>query len=267
MRSTLNVLSIVVVVSSACESRANFGAVFDGGAGDWIDLSYAFDEQTVYWPTAVGFALETVSYGETEAGFFYAANNFSAAEHGGTHLDSPIHFFEGRWTTDQIPLESLIGPAVVLDVSDRVSPDYQVTVSDLTGWEGSHGLLPDGAILLIRTGWGDRYPDPLRYLGTATVGPAAVAELHFPALHPDAARWLVAERNISAVGLDTPSIDFGQSTSFESHRALFGANIPAFENVANLDRLPPTGSFVVALPMKISGGTGGPLRIVAFVPH
>ena len=102
-------------------------------------------------------------------------------------------------------------------------------------------------------------------MGTDERGPAAVAKLHFPGLHPDAARWLVANRQINAIGLDTPSIDYGQSTLFESHRILFEKNIPAFENVANLDQLPVKGFTVIALPMKIKGGSGGPVRIIAML--
>jgi kynurenine formamidase len=122
-----------------------------------------------------------------------------------------------------------------------------------------------GKIVLFRTGWGSRWPDRARYLGTTLTGPAAVPQLHFPGIHPNAARWL-RDRGVKAVGIDTPSIDFGQSQTFESHQVLFAANIPAFENVAHLDRLPTTGAYVVALPMKIGGGSGGPLRIVAWIP-
>jgi kynurenine formamidase len=155
---------------------------------------------------------------------------------------------------------------VVVDVSAKCASDcdYQVQVADLQAWEGEHGGLPEGAIVLLRTGWGDRWGDREAYLGTSLTGPEAVPELHFPGLHPEAARWLVTERSIKAVGLDTPSIDYGQSELFESHVNLFEANVPAFENVAHLDRLPPRGFVVAALPMKIRGGTGGPLRIVAW---
>ncbi len=103
-------------------------------------------------------------------------------------------------------------------------------------------------------------------MGTDERGPEAVAKLHFPGLDPEAAGWLVASRTIKSIGLDTPSIDFGQSTHFESHQALFAAEIPAFENLANLERLPESGFGIIALPMKIAGGSGGPLRIVAIVP-
>jgi len=241
--------------------------LFSGEGATWIDLTYSFDDRTVFWPTAQPFDLEVVAAGMTEGGYYYAANNFSMAEHGGTHLDAPVHFAEGKQAADQIPLDRLIGPAVVVDVSDAAAsnPDYQVRVADLEAWEAEHGSIPDGAVLLLRSGWGTRWPDRARYLGTTLTGPAAVPELHFPGLHPDAARWLVDHRRIDALGIDTPSIDFGQSTRFESHRILYAENIPAFENVAALDRVPATGSYVVALPMKIAGGSGGPLRIVAAV--
>ncbi len=242
-------------------------AVFDGRGGGWVDLTHPLSERTIFWPTdTLGFRLEELSYGHTEGGWFYASYRYSAAEHGGTHLDAPIHFAEGRHTTDQIPLERLIGPAAVIDVSDRANPDYQVSVEDLTGWEGENGPIADGAILLIHTGWGARYGDRAAYLGTERTGPEAVAELRFPGLGAEAAEWLVRNRRIGAVGIDTPSIDHGQSDDFRAHVILNEENVPGFENVANMDRLPPTGSFVVALPMKIEGGSGGPLRIVAYVP-
>lgn len=239
---------------------------FPGGA--WIDLTHNFDEHTIYWPTADGFRHDTVFAGITASGFYYTAFNYCAAEHGGTHLDAPIHFAEGKQSMHEIPLERLIGNAVVIDVAAKAlpQPDYLVNVEDFTAWEQQHGRLPDGAIVLLRTGYAQFWPDKIKYMGTDERGPGAIAKLHFPGLHPDAARWLTTERSIHAIGLDTPSIDYGQSTLFESHQILFQQNIPAFENLANLDRLPDTGAFVVALPMKIKGGSGGPLRIVALVP-
>jgi kynurenine formamidase len=233
--------------------------------GRIIDLTHAFDEQTPYWPTAGGFELRSDFHGHTEKGYYYASNTFSASEHGGTHLDAPIHFAENGQTADAIPLTSLIGSAVVIDVSPKAlaDSDYQVSVQDLSAFEAEHGDIADGAIVLLHTGYDRFWPDRERYMGTAERGDAAVAQLHFPGLHPDAARWLVENRNISAIGLDTPSIDYGQSTHFESHQVLFAKDIPAFENVANLGQLPPTGAFVIALPMKIRGGSGGPLRIIA----
>lgn len=233
----------------------------------WIDLTYPFNDSTIYWPTADPFRLEQVAAGVTPQGYYYAANNLRGAEHGGTHLDAPIHFAAGRHTTDQIPLARFIGPAVVVDVSRAAQdPDYRVTLADLQAFEATHGRIPDGAIVVVRTGWGARWPDRVAYLGTTLRGAAAVPQLHFPGIDSAAARWLVTERTIDAVGIDTPSIDYGQSVTFDTHRILFAANIPAFENVANLDRMPPTGAYVVALPMKIEGGSGGPLRIVGVVP-
>jgi kynurenine formamidase len=232
-----------------------------------VDLSHAYSDGTIYWPTdTLGFEFEELAFGETDAGYFYSAYRFGTAEHGGTHLDAPIHFSREGQSADAIPIERLIGPAVVLDVSDHVTPDYLVGVADLEALERGHGPIPRDAILLIRTGWGDRWPNRGDYLGTEAVGPAAVSELHFPGLHPDAARWIVENRSVAVVGIDTPSIDYGQSTDFETHVVLYGANIPGLENVANLGALPETGSFVVALPMKIEGGSGGPVRIVAFIP-
>jgi kynurenine formamidase len=264
----LTTLSAALGTAPAGGAEPAAGAA-DPLAGRVVDLTHAFGADTLYWPTDTeGFVLETVFAGTTGAGYYYAAHRFRAAEHGGTHLDAPIHFAEGRWTADEIPVERLFGPGAVVDVTARTAGDrdYQVTVADLRAWEAAHGRFPDGAIVLLRTGWGRFWPDRERYLGTARRGPEAVAELHFPGLHPDAARWLAAERRIDAVGIDTPSIDHGQSKLFESHRALFAANVPAFENVADLEGLPPAAFTVVALPMKIRGGSGGPLRIVAVLP-
>ena len=258
-----------LIVAAACQGSAgqpDYSAVFDGSGGRWIDLSYVYSEETLYWPTEDGFQLEELAYGETEAGYFYSSYKISTAEHGGTHLDAPIHFSRGGMSAEQIPLDRLIAPAVVVDVAARATPDYLIGVGDLEEWERTHGRIPDGAILLLRTGWGQRWPDRLGYLGTERTGPEAVAELHFPGIHPEAARWITDQRNVAAVGIDTPSIDYGQSTGFEAHVIIYGSDIPRFENVANLQEIPEVGAFVVALPMKVAGGSGGPLRIVAFVP-
>lgn len=260
---------VLALWATACQRQAELdhAAVFDGRAGRWVDLTHAFSESTIYWPTdTAGFQLEELAFGPTEGGWFYASYAFSSAEHGGTHLDAPIHFAEGRLSADQIPISSLVGPAAVIDVSDRADRDYLVTVSDLTSWEAENGALPDGGILLLRTGWGERWNDRTAYLGTDLTGPEAVAELHFPGLGEEAARWLVENRGVVGVGIDTPSIDYGQSADFRAHVVLYAENVVGFENVANLELLPATGSFVVALPMKIEGGSGGPLRIVAFIP-
>lgn len=236
-------------------------------SGRVIDLSYAFDEESVYWPTAETFTLEKDFEGVTDKGYYYLAYRYTAAEHGGTHIDAPVHFAQGRNSVDQISLDQLLGRAIVVDVISRCAsnPDYLITISDFQNWERRSGKIANGTIVLLRTGYGQFYPDRKRYLGTDERGAAAVAKLHFPGLSPDAAKWLVERRRIKAVGIDTASIDYGQSTLFESHRTLFEHDVPAFENVANLDRLPRKGFSVIALPMKIKGGSGGPLRIVAIL--
>ena len=237
-------------------------------AGSVVDLSHPFDATTVYWPTAEAFKLEKDFEGMTDKGYYYSAYRYSSAEHGGTHIDAPVHFAKGRNSVDVIPLNQMIGPAIVVDVTGKVNGnrDYQVTENDFRAWERRNGRIANGSIVLLRTGFGKFYPDRKKYLGTDQRGEKAVADLHFPGLHPDAARWLTRNRSIKAIGLDTPSIDYGQSTLFESHRILFDKNIPAFENVANLDKLPIKGFSIVALPMKIAGGSGGPLRMIAIVP-
>lgn len=255
---------VVAIAASACSRPPSSSA---WPSGTLVDLSHDYGDQTVFWPTAESFKLEKVADGVTEQGYYYAANNFSSSEHGGTHIDAPVHFAKGHRSVDQIPLDQLVGAAVVVDVTAACErqPDYQLTTSDFTEWERANGPIAAGAIVLIRTGYSGRWPDAARYLGTAERGTGAVAKLHFPGVHPDAARWLV-DRRVKAVGLDTASIDYGQSTQYESHRILYERDIPAFENLTNLDRLPPRGAFIVALPMKIKGGTGAPLRAMAIVP-
>ena len=261
MKVLILLLSSMLLTGLALSQRKNttFTAV------RVVDLSYAFDSDTVYWPTAESFKLEKDFEGVTEKGYYYSAYKYAAAEHGGTHIDAPVHFARGRNSVDQIPLEQLMGTAIVIDTTKSCAgdPDYRVTSADFENWERMNGRIPAGAIVLLRTGFGKYYPDRKKYMGTDERGAAAVSKLHFPGLHPDAARWLTQNRSIKAIGLDTPSIDYGQSTLFESHRTLFDKNIPAFENVANLDQLPLKGFSVIALPMKIKGGSGGPLRIVA----
>ena len=256
----LILLALILFAAPVIAQRATLPA---GGA---VDLSYPFDANTVYWPTAETFKLETDFEGVTDKGYFYSAYRYSAAEHGGTHLDAPVHFAKGHHTVDQIPLDQLMGDAIIIDVTKQCAAnrDYLVSVADFQNWETQNGRISPGTIVFLRTGFGKYYPDRKQYLGTDERGQQAVAKLHFPGLDPKAARWLTENRSIKAIGLDTASIDYGQSTLFESHRILFDKNIPAFENVANLDQLPIKGFSVIALPMKIKGGSGGPLRIVAF---
>ncbi|RMH35740.1 MAG: cyclase family protein [Acidobacteria bacterium] len=231
--------------------------------GEWIDLSYEFSGETIYWNEADSFKKEAVAEGRTPKGYYYSAYKFCAPEHGGTHIDAPIHFAEGKQSVEQIPLSRLIAPAVKIDISEKASKDrdYQLSVEDITSWESAHGKIPEGAIVLIQTGYGKFWGDRKKYMGEED------GKKHFPGLGKEAAKWLIENRKISAVGIDTASIDFGASENFETHVQLMENNVPAFENVANLDKLPVKGMTIIALPMKIKGGSGGPLRIVAFLPR
>jgi kynurenine formamidase len=274
MRGTVAV--VVLVVAAACNRPPSPPAAGTERApaavglppGTLVDLSHTYDGTTVFWPTADPFTLDKVADGMTPDGYYYAANNFATSEHGGTHLDAPVHFSQGGQSVDQIPIERFFGEAYVVDVVEPSSrnADYQVGVEDIRRAEVSQGPIPAAAIVLLRTGFSQRWPDAARYLGTAVRGDAGARQLHFPGLHPDAARWLVGNRTIKAIGIDTASIDHGQSTLFESHRVLYARNIPAFENLTAVERVPARGAFIVALPMKIGGGSGAPLRAVAIVP-
>ena len=233
-----------------------------------VDLSHSYSPETVYWVTAKEFAMDTVFQGQTDKGFYYSAFNFETAEHGGTHIDAPIHFAKGAQTVDQVPLENLVGSAIKIDVSKNAlnNPDYLITIDDIKAWEEKHNMqIPDGSIVLLQTGFATYYPNKVKYMGTNERGEQAIELLHFPGLSPEAANWLVENRKINSIGIDTPSIDYGQSQYFKSHVALMTNNIPAFENLTNLDQLPEKDFTIVALPMKIKGGSGSPLRIIALL--
>jgi kynurenine formamidase len=231
-----------------------------------VDLSHSFDDSTVYWPTApTDFRLETLADGPTKAGWFYASYSFCTPEHGGTHLDAPRHFAEHGATTDAIPLERLVANAVVIDMSEDAAKDRDALLgrTHIEAFEAKHGTIAPGTIVLVRTDWSKRWPDRTQYLGDAT--PGDVSNLHFPGIGADAAE-LLAERQIAAVGLDTASLDHGPSRDFRAHRILAAAGIPGFENLHSLAELPARGSLIIALPMKIGHGSGGPLRAIAIVP-
>ncbi len=233
-----------------------------------VDLTHPLNAQTIYWPTPPArFELKRLAYGVTDAGFFYAANAFSAPEHGGTHLDAPIHFFKEGRTADQIPLEQLVGPAVVIDVSARAAEDrdYRITRQDVLDFERRYGRITPGTIVVVRTGWSRFWPDRKKYLGDDTPGDAS--NLHFPSYGEEAARLLVQERKVGALGVDVASIDYGPSRNFIVHQIAARANVPGLENLANLDQLPATGAHLIALPLKIERGTGGPTRVIALVPR
>jgi kynurenine formamidase len=232
-----------------------------------VDLTHAYSERTIYWPAPpANFELKQLAYGKTKAGYFYAANAFCTPEHGGTHLDAPIHFAEGGQTADQLPLRRLIGQAIVLDAQAQAQRDrdYRLGADDVLAFERQHGRIAKNTIVLLRTGWSRHWPDRTAYMGDDTPGDAS--KLRFPGYGEAAARLLVEEREVGLLGIDTASIDFGRSTDFIVHRIAAARNVPALENLTNLDKLPARGTTLIALPMKIEGGTGGPVRVVAMVP-
>ena len=233
-----------------------------------IDLTHSFGADTIVWPTEQDFRLVLQQAGETPGGYYYASNRLEMAEHGGTHIDAPIHFSKGGQTLDQVPIERFVGTGVRIDVTVQCARDrdYRVSIQDFERWELAHGRIQPRAIVLLDTGFARYWPSRQQYLGTKLRGSEGIQALHFPGLHPEAADWLVRERQVKAVGIDTASIDFGQSSKFETHVALLSQNVPVFENLSDLHDLPYRGFDVIALPMKIAGGTGGPLRVIAVLP-
>lgn len=232
-----------------------------------IDLTHPMDEHTLYWPTSPSaFELKELSHGMTEGGYFYASYAFCTPEHGGTHLDAPLHFAEGGRPAGEIPVSQLVGPAVVIDITRQsaANPVYQLAVEDVQAYEREHGRIPEGAIVLARTGWSRFWPDRKAYFGDDTPGDAS--KLRFPGFSADATKLLAVERKAGALGIDTASLDYGPSTDFMAHRIGAAAGVPNLENLTNLDQLPPRGAVVVALPVKIAHGSGGPVRVIALVP-
>ncbi|HEY6418087.1 MAG TPA: cyclase family protein [Candidatus Binataceae bacterium] len=230
-----------------------------------VDLTYPFDAATIYWPTEKSFSHEFETYGMTPGHYFYSSAKYAAPEHGGTHMDAPLHFNEHGRTADQVPLANCIGPAAVIDFSARAAadPDATLRVDDITAYESANGKIPDGAIVVARSGWGRYWPDKKRYLGTDQPD---VSALRFPGYSPEAVGFLLKNRNVAAIAIDTASMDPGVSKDFPVHRLWLGANRPGFENVANADQLPAKGATIYCIPMKIGKGTGGPTRIFAVLP-
>lgn len=242
-------------------------AELDLAAYRLVDLTHAYNDQTVYWPTSpTHFEKTTLAEGQTDGGYFYSAYSVCTPEHGGTHLDAPVHFAEGAQSTDELPLEHLVAPVVVIDVTDSAEKDrnYRLTEKDVLDFEAKHGVVEAGTIVLLRTDWSQRWPNAKAYLGDDTPGDAS--KLSFPGYGAEATRLLVEERGAVMLGIDTASIDHGKSTDFMAHRIAAARNVAGLENLTNLAELPPTGAILMALPMKIEGGSGGPARVVALVP-
>jgi kynurenine formamidase len=236
--------------------------------GKLLDMTYPYDENTIYWPTAKPFKLHKLGWEMTNAGYWYASNEYSASEHGGTHVDAPIHFAQNGRTIDQIPLKEWIGPAARIDVTAKCekNSDYLLSVEDIINWEKEYGKIPDGAWVIMYTGVDTKYyPDKKKVLGTDKKGEAALPELSFPGFSSESVEFLVKKRNITGIAIDTPSIDHGKSKDFKTHQVLCGADKLALENIANLDKLPPSGAILYVIPMMIKDGTGAPARVFTFL--
>ncbi|XP_050414236.2 isatin hydrolase [Patella vulgata] len=227
-----------------------------------VDLTFTMNASSIYWPGSPDFNFTILNRNEVGT-HWYETNYFATAEHGGTHLDAPAHFSKGKWRTHEIPVERLVGPGVIIDVTSKATTDhdYRVQISDIEVWETKYGNIPEGAIVLMTSGWTKRYPDKGQVFGSEnTTNPET---FHFPAFHEDAVEWLIQHRNISIVGVDTPSVDYGQTKTFPVHQLLGANNIIGLENVAYLDKVPEHGAIIFAGVTKLYDGSGGPARVIA----
>jgi kynurenine formamidase len=224
-----------------------------------IDLSYALSDKLVPWP-GDGKAFEAKVNASVEKNGYFT-RSFWMLEHYGTHMDAPAHFPPGITTVDKIPVQKFFGPAVIIDVRYETerNPDYQLTVKRIEAWEEKHGKIPAGAIVVLLTGWASRWPDVSRYRNQDANG-----TMHFPGFSVDAAKLLL-ERKISGLGCDTLSIDPGNSKDFPVHHLVLGADAFQLENLADLKDLPEAGAFLIAAPIKLEGGSGGPVRVFGLV--
>ncbi|KAK7496649.1 hypothetical protein BaRGS_00012056 [Batillaria attramentaria] len=232
-----------------------------------VDLTHQLGKDSLFWPGQPPFNFTILHRGYYQVWKTWFENNHLAvAEHGGTHIDAPAHFAEGHWRTHEIPASHLVGPGVIVDVTDKVkdNSDYAVTVGDLKAWEDQYGRIPDGAVVLMKSGWSKRYPDAKRMFGTET--PEDDTTYHFPGFDEDAARWLAEERSVVAVGADTPTPDPGiKSHSFPVHQVLLPKDVVLLEFVANVESLPPSGATIVIGVVNLRDGSGGPARIMGLI--
>ena len=229
-----------------------------------IDLTHGLDEHSPYWPEGrdqSSFSAKVVATYESHECF---ARDVTMSEHSGTHLDAPAHFVPGGARVDRLPAGGFLNPACVVDVRDAVAtdPDYRVTVADLEGFSEAHGPLPRGCFVFFHTGWASRWPSQKQFSNEDAEG-----VMHFPGISLEAARFLLAEVHPVGVGIDTPCIEYGPTEDFVVHRLVLGASLYILENVANLEVLPPRGAAVIALPLKLLGGSGSPARVLALVPN
>jgi kynurenine formamidase len=229
-----------------------------------VDLTRPVDEHSPYWPEETPGTPFHTSTAATYRHDGYFARNVVIPEHCGTHMDAPLHVDPRGESIAQVPVEKFLSPAVMIDVSAAVesNADYRVTALDIQKWIKLHGPIPQGALVLIRTGWDQRWPSQTKYMNAYSKG-----VLHFPRLSAGAARYLLEHAHPVGIGIDTASIDYGRSTDFAVHHLTLSAGIYGLESVANLDQVPPKRSSVITLPLKLCGGSGSPARVLALIPR
>jgi len=227
-----------------------------------VDLTWPLNAQSAYWPgeNYRPFELHTIATLEKDG---VLSKAFASPEHLGTHLDAPSHFEAHAASVDQINPRELFAPGVVIDVQAAVAgnPDYLVSLEDIRRFEAQHGPIPVGAVVLAHTGWGKFWNQPARYQGQDVM-----SRLHFPGFSPEAVDWLIEQRHVRGVGIDTLSVDHGPSRDFPVHHLLGRAGRYGLENLAHLEKLPARGFVLVVAPIKIETGSGGPTRVLAIVP-
>ncbi len=225
-----------------------------------VDLAYALNDRLPKWPGDTR-VFEAHTHATVEKNGYFT-RDFWMLEHYATHMDAPAHFPPGRETVDQLSPERLFGPAVVIDVAENVKDDvdYRLTVKRIERWERQHGRIPKNAIVLLRTGWSKRWPDEERYRNMGRGG-----NMRFPGYSVEAVKLLI-ERKVSGLGIDTMSVDYGRSKDFEVHKLSHGAGLYHLENLADLSDLPESGAYLVVAPIKLEGGSGGPVRVFALLP-
>jgi len=251
---------------------AAVGAAAAGGAGvsaqtkpvrlakgfrDVFDLTHTLSPQTPVFPAFRPFRM-TERFTIGRDGFY--ANELTFDEHTGTHMDGPIHFIASAMTVDRIPPDRLLAPLAVVSIKTRADkdPDSSVGVDDLLAWEKSHGRLPAGGFVAMYSGWDARVGESRRFLNA---DPKNV--LHFPGFSGEAAAFLVKERDVVGVGVDTLSLDKGAAQKFEAHLAFLGAGKYGVELLANLGTLPASGATILVGAPKHARGSGGPVRVLA----
>ncbi len=222
-----------------------------------LDLTYTATPDFPLYPGTPPFTIENIA---TVANDGYYSNNLSHNEHTATHMDAPAHFIGDGWTADLIPVQQLIAPLVVIDISERAATDADaaVTVDDITAWEAANGPLPEGAFVAMYSGWSSRLADPETYINLDAEGVQ-----HYPGFSPEASAFLVSERTISGAGVDTLSLDPGNSVPFDSHVNFLGASKYGVENLANLEQVPTTGAYIFAGGPKTLDASGGWVRAIA----